>query len=249
VADELKWRKVQLGTERVLLGRLGPVVFGFGIGPAIGGGPTSERVERLLDVWPGERLQGRWCRQVHGTDLWRLDQGAHFERVECGGERDGLVTKDWGTAVFVWTADCVPVLFAGQGVVAAVHAGWRGLAAGVLAHALRVLSHAQEENARQLTACIGPAVGPCHYEIDEPVITALSASGVPRDVWLTSRKADLRELARNQLIAEGVDPSGIHLVGGCTACDPDLASFRRDGKRAGRQPSFVFRELETAPLS
>ncbi len=249
MAGELNWRKVRLGPERVLLGRHGGVVFGFGCGPALGEGATSERVQALLDEWPGERLQGRWCRQVHGSDLWAVDQGEHSTQIECCGDWDGLITKVRATAVLVWTADCVPVLLAGNGVVAAVHAGWRGLAAGILAKALTTLESSGAGEKRQVTACIGPAVGACHYEIDEPVIAALSALGVPPKTWLNSRRADLRELARGQLVAGGVDPGRVHLVGACTACDPELASYRRDGERAGRQLSFVVREGDAAPLS
>ncbi|MCP4902687.1 MAG: polyphenol oxidase family protein [bacterium] len=240
--DASSWRNVHIGDERVMLLRSNGVSFGFGFGPSSSIGAHTERIQKFIDGWPGGRLRGCWCRQVHGSDIWHVDGCSAASRVECAGERDGLVTREQDIALFVWTADCVPILLAGSGVVSAVHAGWRGLAGGIIPRALNAVVQVQRNDEDSLTAYIGPAIGSCHYEIDEPVIEALSASGVEPHHWLDGRQADLRALARIQLINGGVDPKRVYEVGSCTACDPRYASFRRDGSLAGRQLSMVVLE-------
>ena len=113
-------------------------------------------------------------KQVHGSAVARVRDGS--ERL---GEADAAVCSAPGVAVAVVTADCVPILLAAPGarIVAAVHAGWRGLAAGVIEAALVALAAAGAAHG-ELVAAIGPHVGPCCYEVDEPVLArSARASG------------------------------------------------------------------------
>jgi hypothetical protein len=156
-------------------------------------------------------------RQVHGTRV--AVDGA-------GEEADGQATARRGVAVGVRVADCLPVALVAPEAVAAVHAGWRGLAGGVLEEGVRVL---RELGATRVEAAIGPGAGPCCYEVGDEVREALGEDG---------GTVDLAGVAERRLRAAGV--AEVHRAGRCTICDEDLHSFRRDGT-AERQLGIVWR--------
>ncbi len=248
------WRRNGAGDETVLGCRIGSAVLAFGLGPPRRQNGRGQRLARLL---AGPSAPGAICtaRQVHGrrTVLVPSDGTPPRGGSWCAGEGDCLVTTARGVAVGVWTADCVPVLLASSHAVAAVHAGWRGAATGVVPAALDRLGDAGVGSDR-ISAALGPAIGACHYPVGAEVVDALSATGVPADVWRREDRVDLRSLLAAQLVRYGVSPSRIHRVGGCTACDPELASYRRDGPGAGRQLALAFlvgrsTGSERAPLS
>ena len=175
-------------------------------------------------------------RQVHGIRVL----AASDDRPEA----DGLVTATAGRVVGVVTADCVPVLLVARDarVAAAVHAGWRGAAGGVVEAAVREMAARGAEPAR-LEAAIGPAVGGCCYEVGGDVRDAFVArtGDVTADAWTgpAGRKyrVDLRRAVSLLLAAAGVRATTV--LGPCTACTPAYCSYRRDGGGAGRQLSFV----------
>lgn len=176
-------------------------------------------------------------RQVHGVAVVTAGGGA---RVEA----DGIVTARRGVAVGVVTADCVPALLLarGAGVVAAVHAGWRGAAAGVLESALAHLRRDFGVEPADVEATLGPAIGPCCYQVGPEVRAAfVERSGdVSAPAWRPSGDRlllDLRLAVQLVLGAAGVGV--VRTVGPCTACTPALASYRRDGAATGRQLSFI----------
>jgi purine-nucleoside/S-methyl-5'-thioadenosine phosphorylase / adenosine deaminase len=154
-------------------------------------------------------------RQVHGTRVV----------VDADGieEADGQATTALGVAAIVLTADCLPVALAGPGVVAMVHAGWRGLANGVLEAGVAATG--------AVAAAIGPGIGPCCYEVGDDV----------RAVFGTSeRTLDLKAVARERLWAAGV--AEVHDCGLCTSCDARrFFSHRRDRGITGRQAGLAWR--------
>jgi YfiH family protein len=173
-----------------------------------------------------------WLRQEHGSRVLAAHAG------DCGAG-DALVVRAPGIAAVVATADCVPILAIGRDAVA-VHAGWRGIVAGIVPRAIEALDAGEP-----LAAWIGPAIGPCCYEVGEevaraveaacaaPVRAAPSAAGRPR--------IDLRRAVAAQLVAAGVGT--IRLVDHCTRCRPEwLSSHRRDGESAGRNLAVLWRE-------
>jgi YfiH family protein len=183
-------------------------------------------------------------RQVHGADA--VTAGA------CAGEpppeADAVVSRVAGLAVGIVTADCLPILLAtrGGGAVAAIHAGWRGLAQGVVAvgvDALRRLAGPGEP----LVAVIGPHIGPCCYEVDGPVLEALrgrfsrSLAGALGPARPGHGMLDLGRLARAELADAGVAGGAVGvLADACTCCDAArFHSYRRDGARAGRLHHFI----------
>lgn len=173
-------------------------------------------------------------RQVHGTRVVSAGPG---ERPEA----DGLVVAMPGRLVGVVTADCAPVLLLHRDrrTAAAVHAGWRGAAAGVVEAGLAALG-----GAAGVEAAIGPTVGPCCYEVGPEVraafeartgtVTAAAWSASPRPGTL---RLDLRRAVALLLEAAGV--TSVATLGPCTACTPALCSYRRDGSGAGRQLGFI----------
>ncbi len=161
-------------------------------------------------------------RQVHGARVRRADAQ--------GKPGDGVWTDEPARPLLVFTADCVPVALARANgrtpAVAALHVGWRGLLAGIVAGGAAALGGGR------LTAALGPAIGPCCYEVGADVSEPFRArfgAGVVRD-----GKLDLWSAIEHALRAAGaVQVSRIDL---CTACSPDLFfSHRRDGERTGRQ--------------
>jgi YfiH family protein len=128
---------------------------------------------------------------------------------------------------------------------AAVHAGWRGVVAGIVPKAVRAVIENASLTPAEIRVAIGPAVGPCCYEVGPEVRVAFEERYGPD--WSAPAFStpgprphlDLRLFVRRQLEAAGVSPSAIETLGPCTACDRTYASYRRDGPAAGRQLSFV----------
>lgn len=172
-----------------------------------------------------------WLRQVHSALVLEAGEG------DCG-EGDALTTARSALALTVATADCVPVLLAGGGRVAAVHAGWRGIVGGVVHATLATFAVA-----RDVAAWIGPAIGPCCYEVGGEVAAAVVAASGPSAARPGRRERphlDLQEAVAAQLAAAGVTRQ-VRLER-CTSCHPgELHSHRRDGARAGRNLALIWR--------
>jgi purine-nucleoside/S-methyl-5'-thioadenosine phosphorylase / adenosine deaminase len=199
-----------------------------------------DRAECDQRAWPlvlarvGTRVPIVVPRQVHGTTVVTAVEGD-------APEADGLVAAQGGLLVGVVTADCVPVLLIEprRGLAAAVHAGWRGSAAGVLEEALR---HLTSGGGGAVEAVIGPAIGGCCYEVGPEVREAFETrtGGATAEAWSRGAardRVDLRTAARLLLARAGV--ATVTVLGPCTACGAGYHSYRRDGARTGRQLSFV----------
>lgn len=179
-------------------------------------------------------------RQVHGVGVAIVREPG----PEALGEADAVVSTHPQVAVGVVTADCVPILVASRDgrAVAAIHGGWRGLAAGVIASGLAALRASTDD---ELVAAIGPHVGPCCYEVDAPVLDALGErfSGLLAAASRPSRPGhhwlDLGAITRAAL--ERADVVAIEsLPGTCTACPgAPFFSVRRDGAETGRLVHWI----------
>jgi YfiH family protein len=182
-----------------------------------------------------------WMEQVHGTEV--LDLDAAPEAATAGTIRaDGAFTRHAGRVCAVQVADCLPVLLAPRdgSAVAAAHAGWRGLAAGVLEATVRRLAL----EPRNLIAWLGPAIGPAHFEVGEEVRRAfLAHDGAAACAFAANARGrwqcDLAGLARQRLAALGV---AAHFGGSwCTYAEASrFFSYRRDG-RCGRMAALIWR--------
>ena len=170
-------------------------------------------------------------RQVHGTAMHVLEQltGAGGEALAI--DADGHATAVRRAGVMVLAADCLPVALGCDGAVAIVHAGWRGLAAGVLEQGVRTLRRLAG-GAAPIAAVVGPAAGVCCYEAGPEVHDALGGAHA------RGHHIDLRANAHERLLAVGV--ADVRDVAACTVCDPRFFSHRREGIRAGRQAGIAW---------
>lgn len=185
-------------------------------------------------------------KQVHGTDALIVDEGMPPREVLEQGW-DALVTAQSGVCLTVKTADCVPVLVHDPqcGVIAAIHAGWRGAVAGILPKTLRVMQERFSTDARHLRIGIGPSAGVCCYEVDAPVMERVREQvsdwrTVLHDARDNRAKLHLRDLVRHQAIEAGVMPDQVGAIDLCTICRPELFySYRREGRVRGTMVSGI----------
>jgi len=194
---------------------------------------ANRRILRDMLQLPAEPV---WLEQVHGVRVIKADQAQGLEAA------DASFTDQSHTVCAVLTADCLPVLLCSDhgDLIAAVHAGWRGLQAGVLKTTLQAMC------SKDISVWLGPAIGPNHFEVGDEVRTAFcddqtnnakafKANGVGK--WL----ADIYQLARLQLVDLGIDD----IYGGdfCTVSEPNrFYSYPRDGATTGRMASLIWRD-------
>ena len=174
-------------------------------------------------------------RQVHGDSV---TTSARRERSGCD-DADAHITGDRRELAAVRTADCVPILLStGDGrAVGAVHAGWRGLEAGIIRAACDLL--AVEGETGSCVAAIGPCIGVGAYEVGEEVATRFDHGVVRRGDW-GKPHLDLRALALRHLFEAGLAPDRIDVATACTFADRDrFGSYRRDGKGCGHQAGYI----------
>ena len=195
-------------------------------------------LERGLDLPSAPR----WLRQVHGTTVVRVDVDSAFDEPEA----DAAVTGVPGVVLAILTADCLPVVFAADdgSELGAAHAGWRGLAAGVLEATVAAL----RTPPARVRAWLGPAAGPQAYEVGAEVHDAFVAHDPDAAAAFVATRpghwrVDLYALARRRLAAAGVT----RVAGGglCTISEPRFFSHRRD-RRTGRMATLVWREVPEA---
>jgi YfiH family protein len=170
-------------------------------------------------------------RQVHGTFVQRVRSATGSRGEAVAIDADGHATALAGIGAMVLTADCLPVALAGgDGVVAMIHAGWRGLAGGVLEEGVGALRELGADG--PIEAVIGPGAGVCCYEVGPEVHAAFGQDG-PGAPYRDGKNIDLRGIAHERLLAAGV--ARLHDADACTICDERFFSHRREGARAGRQ--------------
>ena len=187
--------------------------------------------ERLREL-AGVRALARGY-QVHGTVVRRVCEvpaRAQQQAPTPAVRADGQATTLALVGAMVVCADCLPIALGSDGAVAIVHAGWRGLAAGVLEEGVRALRELGGEGS--VRAVIGPGAGACCYEVGPEVHAAFGRTSEH------ARHLDLRAIARERLRAAGV--RDVHDVALCTICDERFFSHRREGARAGRQAGIAW---------
>ncbi|HEX3848916.1 MAG TPA: peptidoglycan editing factor PgeF [Steroidobacteraceae bacterium] len=191
---------------------------------------------------PGEPS---WLAQVHGAGVIDLDAAAPGDAPPAA---DASVARRAGVVCAILTADCMPILLTSESgdVVAAAHAGWRGLAGGVIEATVAAMAAPAT-----LMAWLGPAIGPSHFEVGPEVLEAMLRSDAGAAVGFTPNArgrylADLELLARRRLEALGV--RRIHGGGRCTFSDAQCYfSHRRDQGKTGRHATLIWREAAPGP--
>jgi polyphenol oxidase len=184
-----------------------------------------------------------WMEQVHGIEVRDLDLPKSAGHPASTAGADAAFTRREGNVCVVQVADCVPVLLSARdgSVVAVAHAGWRGLAAGVLEATVRRLAI----EPRALLAWLGPAIGPAHFEVGDEVRRAFLAHDAAASAAFVANargrwQCDLAALARARLAA--LDVAAVYGGNWCTYADASrFFSYRRDG-RCGRMAALIWRQ-------
>lgn len=181
----------------------------------------------------------RWLRQVHGTTVAELGPLASADEPQA----DAAVAHLPGTVLAILTADCLPVLFCSESGerIGAAHAGWRGLAAGVLEATVAAMGTAPA----RLLAWLGPCIGQASYEVGDEVRASFVANDPAAATCFVATRpghwqCDLAGLARRRLAAAGM----ARICGGGfdTFADTRFYSYRRDGAASGRFASVIWRD-------
>jgi len=208
--------------------------------------PSAEAWEALaaaIGVQPDRVVS---LNQVHGREVAVIRTDVPPETPRA----DALVSDAPDVPLVVRAADCVPLLIGDgrTGAVGAVHAGWRGTAARVAVAAVEALAREFGSRPADLVVAIGPAIGPCCYEVGPDLVDAFAAEGHERyliDRWfLTPRdrkmRLDVTGANRDQLVLAGLREENIYASGLCTAMHLDvLTSFRREKDQAGRLAAAI----------
>lgn len=215
---------------------------GFNLGDHVGDDP--QRVDQHRQQLAGQiGTRPVWLKQVHGTTVCCIDDSGSAEAPEA----DAVVIRQPGAACTIMTADCLPVLVADcrARVVGAAHAGWRGLAAGVIQELIAAMTATPGVSPGDLSVWLGPAIGPEAFEVGQDVVDVFTAqSGAHRSCFKAQSGsadkylADLPALADAILHDLGVtEVQRSHL---CTVSRPErFYSFRRDGV-TGRMASLIW---------
>jgi YfiH family protein len=194
---------------------------------------TTKSWGDVRETWPeiAERLTVRIvkARQVHGARVITVTEAR--DSLSLATDADGIATAVQGLAPTVLAADCIPIVVAGPGAVASLHAGWRGLDAGVVANGVSAIRALIGD--AQLTAAIGPAAGACCYEVGRELHERFPG-------FSAGPKLDLKAIARAKLGESGV--TTVHDTGICTICSNPalLFSYRRDRASTGRQGAIAW---------
>ena len=247
--DGVKWLEADLGGARAAFStRLGGVSeppfdsLNLGILTDDDSAAVTENRRRLATALGLDPAGVVYALQVHGTRLIDHSKAAAQSRGSLGAkyvqkeprdhlpEADGHLVRQPGLAPMVLAADCLPIALYGPRGLAMVHAGWRGLAGGIVGAAAEAVG--------ATTAAIGPGIGPCCYEVGPEVLDAFADLGYG---IAAGGMLDLPEVARRCLARAGVEE--VESAGLCTSCERELFfSHRRDRGRTGRQAGIAWIE-------
>ncbi len=233
VSDELVFELPGGGRVLFTTRAAGNLSTGTGDGHEQGLGRRAELSTRLGVPWLCS------SEQVHGTAVHVIERLAGTGGTPVRIEADGHATALGGVGAMILSADCLPVALGCSGAVAMLHAGWRGLAAGVLEEGVRVMR--ELAGGQDLLAIVGPGAGACCYQVGAEVHAAFrdDRHGGREQCPPGERGSiDLRAIAHERLLAAGV--AHVEDARVCTICDERFFSHRREGARAGRQAGIAW---------
>ena len=198
-------------------------------------GPESENRKEFFGSIGFDETAVVRGEQVHGDKIALADAPKLYPGT------DALVTDKGGLLLGVSIADCVPVLIFDRRlkIAAAVHAGWRGTEKQIVAKTLEFIENNFGSKSEDVVAFVGPAAGPCCYEVGEEV-----AEKFPPETRIVTKKPGKEKLNLKlanvmQLVAKGVPSNNIETSNRCTICDRDFHSYRRDGNSSGRMLAVI----------
>lgn len=216
-------------------------MMGLNVGDHVEDAPSCVRMNRQL-VAQLVLTDPKWMKQVHGCTIVEADS------VTPETEADAAWTRTPGVVCTVMVADCLPVLLADKEgtIVAAVHAGWRSLAAGIIQRTIAKMTSAVR-HPLELVAWLGPRIGAADFEVGPDVLEAMLTTLPEAQKAFTEKEnsdrllADLSALAKMALVGAGLDERNIVDVKLSTYADPKrFYSYRRDGEKTGRHAAMVW---------
>ena len=174
-----------------------------------------------------------FANQVHGSDIAEVTSGGIYDNI------DGFVTKKKGLALAIQVADCAAVLLAdsNEGVIGAVHAGWRGAEADIVPNAIREMIDLGA-NLKDIKVFISPCISEENFELGEEVANKFPNEFINRESY-SKPHLDIKNFIENQLLNAGIYGSNIEIESSCTYSDINYYSYRRDGKKAGRMMGII----------
>jgi YfiH family protein len=185
--------------------------------------------------------------QVHGDSILLIDHPVRNLSSHQPHKYDAIITDQPGLAIGIKTADCVPIFFTDtvKRIVGVAHAGWRGTALNIAAKVVHNFVDRFASQTDDIIAVIGPAIGPCCYQVDEFVFNAMEAHANRESFFYPCCKdghwmLDLPLANKLQLIGSGILQENIFTADYCTSCNTDiLYSHRGEGGNTGRQLNFI----------
>ena len=220
-----------------------------------GGEKTSRKGWQGKSVKKGEGIFPLLSlRQIHGDRVVHFDKNVQTVEEIWQTEGDVLLTRTPGVALGVFTADCLPIFLHDpiDGAIGVIHAGWRGTAQGVAGKAVEKMKEIFHSKKSNILAALGPCIGPCCYEVDEPVKNAFLSGGLPWDLVSRPRREgkwllDLYQANLYLLEKHGIAKKNIQGLKICTSCHGDtFYSYRNADKTGGRQLNFIALRKEEA---
>lgn len=202
---------------------------------------VAENFRRFRRAVGLERVMRVTVRQVHGCDIWRPPPEVASAKHSSAPEADAMVSDDPAQMLTIRTADCVPVLIASAdgAQVAAVHAGWRGIIAGVIEAAVGAMAKFPGPGAGRLVAAIGPCISQAHFEVDADVADQFEGAGLAGAIAAgpgSKSRIDLAGAVRAQLERCGLPPEKVEGTDRCTYRDEaEFFSHRRDVTHGGQR--------------
>jgi polyphenol oxidase len=210
-------------------------------------GKDLESLQQFVATRWGREVVLATCTQVHGTAIARAS--APLERWSELGECDALWSDREDVAIGIKVADCLPVALidAAHGVIANLHSGWRGAAAGIVPRAIDALRSESSFSPGESRVWLGPSIRQCCFEVGGEVIAAFEGRYGFVDEFVDLSRSekphlDVAGLTRRVLMSEGVPGSAIFDSGLCTRCEGSVFhSYRRDGAKSGRVLAIAVR--------
>jgi YfiH family protein len=202
----------------------------------------AEQIERWEGLEPVSEFNLRapaFLTQVHGERLFRINSSDDLSELEG----DGLFTRELGLPVGVFSADCLPIIFASDRGIGAVHAGWRGTLRGISGKGAQRMTQFFQCKIKEVYAFLGPCINQCCLELGEEIYRDFIQADPNYGAFFEQKEKwylDLRGLNRFQLVRAGILNRNIIDINRCTFCEEDnYFSFRRQRKRNGSMFSFV----------
>lgn len=205
-----------------------------------------QNYQDVLSLWNLSADQAVKSKQTHSDITLTVDKsygGEGVLREQRYAEADGLITRENDLAILIFFADCVPVLIGDkkQKICAAIHSGWKGTYKNIVGKAVEQLIKEHHSNPNDLICAIGPAIGPCHFEVSFDLYNEMT-SLYGTDIGRTKNQKyylDLKTTVKKQMTDHNIPEENIAISPLCTVCEDFLYSFRREGENAGRMAAFI----------